>query len=368
MSEWRNSSARQASRSISPPTAAGYDARVKRQLVFTLACVACACLAGGCRSGQHAAEGPDVTATIGEQLVILGTVVGAIAALPALVEFLVERRKRRERLALSLEDVPVASIVAHAAGLQDLLAGIADLIDRARHPADYADVRVGNEILVIGDNLSGKKTLAHTIALQAGLDRLITIHNPRNADALAKAKSLIARYRGRRVMLLLPRVDLAFCDDDVDVATELDALIEATSDLPNVLVVGTAHSLVADSPLDDAFGIKLLMPGAQVSYRTGRPPTGPARRYLELIAAECIANMLHAGVQLDDMDQAGLSSRLLEVAVNPAEIQDILSLCQTLAIYRHKRCEVAGVLVGPQQLETAVGRVVVGQAASGDAA
>jgi ribose 1,5-bisphosphokinase PhnN len=182
--------------------------------------------------------------TVNEQLLLLATVVGAVAALPALIEFLVERRKRRERIALSLEDVEVATLKPRLAGMDDLLAGIADLIDRARHPREYASLEVGNEILIVGPSLSGKKTLAHVIAKQAQIERLVTVYNPRNPDALAKAKSIIGREQETKMMLLLPRVDQAFEKEDEEVLTELEALIETTSEKANVLVVGTATSIV----------------------------------------------------------------------------------------------------------------------------
>jgi len=69
---------------------------------------------------------------LNEQLVLLATIVAAVAALPALIDYLVERRKRKERLALSLEDVPVSSLKLHVVGLEGALDDIADLIDRAR--------------------------------------------------------------------------------------------------------------------------------------------------------------------------------------------------------------------------------------------
>ncbi|HEY0757622.1 MAG TPA: hypothetical protein VGD59_00005, partial [Acidisarcina sp.] len=67
-----------------------------------------------------------------EELLVFATVVGSVAALPAFIEFVADRRKRRERVYLSLEDVPVSSLNPRLAGMDELLAGIADLIDRAR--------------------------------------------------------------------------------------------------------------------------------------------------------------------------------------------------------------------------------------------
>ena len=128
-----------------------------------------------------------------EEVMLLATVVGSVAALPALIEFMLERRKRKERISLSLDETMVSTLDPRLAGLDDLLESIADLIDRAKFPQAYASLKVGNELLIIGGPLSGKKTLAQVIAKKAQFDRLITIYNPRNADALAKAKSLITR-------------------------------------------------------------------------------------------------------------------------------------------------------------------------------
>src|SRR5215467_10018715 len=158
--------------------------------------------------------GSDTTSLISDQIILIATVVGAVATLPTLIEFLIDRRKRRERIALSIDDLAVADLDVRLAGLDALLRDIADLIDRAKNPEAYASLKVGNEILIIGPAASGKKTLAQRIAKDAGLDRLIIVYNARNADALAGAKSLVQRYRRQKVMLLLPRLDNLAEDED----------------------------------------------------------------------------------------------------------------------------------------------------------
>ena len=166
---------------------------------------------------------------ITEQLLVFAVFVGSVAALPAFIEFVSEVRKRKERIDLSLEDEVASSLRPRVAGMDDLLTNIADLIDRARNPSAYQDLKIGNEVLIIGPNQTGKKSLAQKIAQLAGMDRVVTVFNPRDSDALAKAKSLVRGYKGRKVMLLC-RIDLAYQQGDPEVLTELDALIETTSE------------------------------------------------------------------------------------------------------------------------------------------
>src|SRR5271170_3374124 len=210
------------------------------------------------------AASADSALLLTEEFLVFATVVGSIATLPTFIEFISEIRKRRERIYLSLEDVPVSSLTPRLAGLDALITSIADLIDRARNPMEYKDLKIGNEVLVIGPVQSGKKSLAERIAQMAGMERLVTVYNPRDSDALAKAKSIVRGYKSKKVMLLLPRIDLAYKESDPDVLTELDALIESTSERQNVLVVATAVTFEPDSELDNLFGIKLALPGADV--------------------------------------------------------------------------------------------------------
>ena len=154
-----------------------------------------------------------------EQVLVFAVFVGSVAALPAFIEFVTEMRKRKERIDLSLEDEMVSTIRPRVAGMDDLLASIADLIDRARNPAAYQDLKIGNEVLIIGPHQTGKKSLAQRIAQLAGMDRVVTVFNPRDSDALAKAKSLVRGYKRQKVMLLLPRIDLAYQEGNPEVLT-----------------------------------------------------------------------------------------------------------------------------------------------------
>jgi hypothetical protein len=301
-----------------------------------------------------------VLSLLNEQVLLIATVVGAIAALPALIEFLVERRKRKERIALSLDDCAVEEMNPRVAGLDDVLADIADLIDRACNPEKYPSLIVGNEVLIIGGNLSGKKTLAQVIAKAAKMERVITVYNPRNVDALAAAKSLVHRYRRQKVLLLLPRVDSAFEKEDDELLSELEALIETTSERSYVLVVGTAVKLVPDSPLDNAFGIKLVLPGTSQAPHRQRELEPEVKRVLGEVTRFYLRQAAEAGFRLEAMDGAYVEARVLDAVNNPAEIEDILSMCRTLALFERNRGASGALAITPEMLETAISRVIVG--------
>ncbi len=292
-----------------------------------------------------------------EEFLVFATVVGSIATLPTFIEFISEVRKRRERIYLSLEDVPVSSLNPRLAGMDSLVASIADLIDRAREPAAYKDLKIGNEVLVIGPVQSGKKSLAERIAQMAGMERLVTVYNPRDSDALAKAKSIVRGYKSKKVMLLLPRIDLAYKESDPDVLTELDALIETTSERLNVLVVATTVTFEANSDLDNLFGIKLTLPGAEVTHGDNREIPEDARRMLAEVAVFYLQEAQRQGFRLQGMTEEQFRARVLESAINPAEIEDIVVLCQTTALYRRRTRQVSELTFTREILETAISRV-----------
>jgi hypothetical protein len=299
-----------------------------------------------------------------EQVILIATVVGAIATLPALIEFLIDRRKRKERIALSLDDLDVADIDAPLPGLDDLLRDIADLIDRAKHPDAYGTLRVGNEILIIGPNLHGKKALARRIAKDAGLDRLIVVYNPRNADALAKAKSLIWHYRRRKVMLLLPRLDHVAEHEDDEVFAELDALIDTTSSLSNVLVIGTAVRFEPNGLLDNMFGIVLALPGTPLAPPSTRihDVADEARRVLLEVAKYWLQQSTGGGFVLQGLDEPAAVQRIGQAARSPADVEDIVILCQTTALYRRRSGATAVPEITDEIIEKSIRRVIVTQA------
>lgn len=302
----------------------------------------------------------DSALLITEELLVFATVIGSVAAMPALIEFIVERRKRRERIGLSLEDEPVSSLHPRLAGMDALLESIADLIDRARNPSLYKDLKIGNEVLIIGPNQSGKKSLAQKIAQMAGMERVITVYNPRDSDALAKAKGLVRGYKRSKVLLLLPRIDLAYQQSNPELLTELDALIETTSERLNVLVVATTVEFESDSDLDNMFGIKIALPGADVKHRSRSSIPADAQRVLAEVAEYYLQTATARGFQLEGLTEKEFCQRILECAINPAEIEDIVVLCETAALFRKRQRNAAGLVFTREILETAIGRVVVG--------
>ncbi len=305
------------------------------------------------------AAGSDQALLITEQLLVFATVIGSVGMLPSLIEFLSERRKRKERIDLSLEDEPVDALRPRLAGMDELLHSIDDLVDRARHPEVYEDLKIGNEVLIIGPPQSGKKSLAQTIAKRTGMERLVTVYNPRDSDALAEAKSLVRGYKWQKVMLLLPRIDLAYKESDPEVLAELDALIESTSERANVLVIATATTFVPDSELDNSFGIKLVLPGAEVLETDQREVPEDAQRMLADVAKFYLQDARRRGFSLDGLGDEHFCREVLHSAKNPAEIEDIVVLCETTALFRRRTKQNPRLVITPEILETAIGRVVV---------
>ncbi len=295
-----------------------------------------------------------------EQVLVFAVFVGSVAALPAFIEFVTEVRKRKERIDLSLEDELVNTLRPRIAGMDALLSSIADLIDRARNPAAYQDLKIGNEVLIIGPSQTGKKSLAQRMAQLAGMDRIVTVFNPRDSDALAKAKSLVRGYKRQKVMLLLPRIDLAYQEGDPEVLTELDALIETTSERQNVLVAATTVSFEANSELDNLFGIKLVLPGATVGKAHKLDISDDSLVMLTEVTNFYLNDAKRRGVVLQGLDEEGFRERILESVINPAEVEDIVALCETTALYRKRTKQASDLVVTPEILELAMARVVVG--------
>jgi hypothetical protein len=196
------------------------------------------------------------------------------------------------------------------------------------------------------------------------MERLVTVFNPRDSDALAKAKSLVRGYKRKKVMLLLPRIDLAYKESDPEVLTELDALIESTSERQNVLVVATAQSFEPDSDLDNLFGIKLALPGAHVIGINRREIPEDVQSDIHQMMAQVAHFYLDEarlrGFRVESMTEDEFCERVLAEAMNPAEIEDIVVLCETAALFRRRTKRAIDLLFTPEILETAIARVVIG--------
>jgi len=218
---------------------------------------------------------------------------------------------------------------------------------------------VGNEILVIGPPLSGKKALAKKIAVEAAMDDILIVHNPRNVDALAKAKQLVQKSGNKKLMLLLPRLDLIDPKEDEELLTELDTLIETATARPNVLVIGTAISYVAGNEIDNLFGMVLAMPGTQLTPPQLPPPRPEVRQMLQAVAEHYLERALKSGHELKDMAAADFVARILQSASNPAQIEDIVALCETAARYRQRIKETPTRQITPRILETVMHRVII---------
>jgi hypothetical protein len=325
---------------------------------LVLALAALTAVTAGQAFGQDNGEGGAVT-LVSDQIILIATVIGAVATLPTLIEFLIDRRKRKERIALSLDDLTVADLEVRLAGLDALLADIVDLIDRAKHPEAYASLKIGNEILIIGPAASGKKTLAQRIAKDAGMDRLIIVYNARNADALTSAKSLLQRYRRHKVMLLLPRLDHVVEDEDEEVLAELDALIETTTERSNVQVVGTAVDFEPGGLLDNMFGIVLALPGTPVKHAREHPVPDDTRRMLVEVARFYLAEAKTDGFALIGLDEAALVDRIARTARNPADVADIIVLAETTALHRQRTGVAKSPEITSEIVEKSIRRVIV---------
>lgn len=297
--------------------------------------------------------------TLNDNIVMIATVLATVAAFPALIEFLFDYYKRKERIGLSLEELPVAGLDVRLAGMDELLSDIADLIDRIKHPDAYSNLKVGNEILLIGPPLSGKKALAKRIAQLANMDRMIIVHNPRNSDALAKAKKILQFERHRKMVLLLPRLDLIDEEEDEELLTELDALIETSSGRDNILVIGTAARFIPGSEVDNLFGITLALPGADVGAPSRPVADETVHRLLEHVAHFYLKAALAQGYVLSDITTEGFVARILLSVQNPSQVEDTVILCQTTALYRARQQPLAHPVITPDILEIALKRVVL---------
>jgi hypothetical protein len=66
------------------------------------------------------------------------------------------------------------------------------------------------------------------------------------------------------------------------------------------------------------------------------------------------------GFILHGLDENSFCERILENVINPAEVEDIVALCETTALYRKRSKQTTDLLLTGEILELAMARVVVG--------
>jgi hypothetical protein len=145
--------------------------------------------------------------------------------------------------------------------------------------------------------------------------------------------------------------------------TELDALIESTSERQNVLVVATAVSFEPDSDLDNIFGIKLALPGAEVIGENRRdiPDNQPdVQRMMAEVARFYLQEAKRRGFRVEDKSDDEFCVAILKEAMNPAEVEDIVVMCETAALFRRRTGRASELIFTREILDTAIARVVIG--------
>jgi hypothetical protein len=66
------------------------------------------------------------------------------------------------------------------------------------------------------------------------------------------------------------------------------------------------------------------------------------------------------GFVLQGLDEPTFRERILENVINPAEVEDIVALCETTALYRKRSKQTTELVITPEILDLAMARVVVG--------
>ena len=310
--------------------------------------------------------------TSGRTLIEFGTLLAeaaiALVLAPELLKHFASVREREARIALNIEIVDPKKNTQPVYGLDPITSGLHDFIDRARNPRAYAELDAGNEILIVGPEQAGKKALALHIAQLADIGRVVIVYNPRDADVLARAKSMIENRpslwrrivrsfalhedlpRSQKTMLLLPGLDPANGNKGEAWCDQLEALIETASSLPHVLIVGTAATYERKGEVASWFGTVLPL-----------PEEGSAGwdDMIKQIADGFLEAALKAKYRLaDDFQSHDFIERILRGRPNPAEVKDIFAHCKTLATYKQRKDRGAQLLFTPEILATAIKRVI----------
>jgi hypothetical protein len=165
-------------------------------------------------------------------------------------------------------------------------------------------------------------------------------------------------------MLLLPRLDHVAEHEDDEVFAELDALIDTTSNLSNTLVVGTAVRFEPNGLLDNMFGIVLALPGTPLAAASAHGDDIPeeARRILIDVARFYLEQATGSGYVLQGLDEPAAVQRIGQAARSPADVEDIVVLCQTTALYRQRSGATKVPEISAAVIEKSIRRVIVTQA------
>jgi hypothetical protein len=291
----------------------------------------------------------------------------AVVLTPEFLKHRAEHAERLARIGLNIDTFDPRKITQSIYGLDQIAAQIGDLIDRASNPEAYTGLDVGNEILIVGPEQAGKKALALHIAKLIGIRRVIVVYNPRDADVLARAKSMIEnrhvlKRRAKqfltsknglpnleKTMLLLPGLDPANRNTGEAWHDQLEALIETASSLPHVLVVGTAKTYERNGEVASWFGTVLPLPKEK----------SPAwDDLIQKITEGFLDSAAKAHYQLSGIERADFINRILAVRPNPAEVKDIFAQCETLATSRRRQKQSADLVFTPEILAIAIERVI----------
>ncbi|MBV8061405.1 MAG: hypothetical protein JO126_00495 [Alphaproteobacteria bacterium] len=282
----------------------------------------------------------------------------AIVLAPEFIRHLAQRSEREARIALNIETIDPRKAKQPIFGLEPLSAQIGDVIDRARDPAAYANLDVGNEILIVGPEQSGKKALALHIGKLAAMRRAIIVYNPRDADVLARAKHMLertrkppGRYSAEKTLLILPGLDPAYGNKGEAWCDQLEALIETASNLPHVLIIGTVNAYERKGEVANWFGTILTLP-AQGSAAW--------RSMIYAIADGFMDSALQEAPRctLSGLDRTAFIGRVMQTDPTPAEVKDIFAQCETLATFRQRKGQTATNIITPDILDVAIERVV----------
>ena len=73
-----------------------------------------------------------------------------------------------------------------------------------------------------------------------------------------------------------------------------------------------------------------------------------------------LAEATRRGFRVEGMSEQDLCARVLDCVANPAEIEDVVVLCETTALYRKRTGKATDLVIDKTILETAINRVVVG--------